>query len=345
MQANHSRRRFFIIALAGLALAVLGVIRVRQWLLTPFGGEAAPTPTPATFTAASTAEPVAGFGVMGDSLSDEYRADNNRGEPYTATTLNWMEQLVLRRGLNFGEWGARDEPRRAGYEYNWARASATAHSLIESGQHLGLARQVANGEVSHVLMWVGANDFAIWNGTYKEIYDGALSDDALQAKVEGMIADITLAVDTVLAAGPVRMVVVTIPDISITPDTILTFPNQAGRQRAAGAIAEVNAAVVALADSRDIVVVDANGALAVLQPRFDKLGNIHIGGELINFFAKGNEPHNGRLDDVVGHPGTALSGLLANIVFVEPFDAHYGLNITLLSDNEILEDAGLRLAP
>jgi hypothetical protein len=30
-----------------------------------------------------------GFGVLGDSSSDEYQADDNRGGAYAATTLNW----------------------------------------------------------------------------------------------------------------------------------------------------------------------------------------------------------------------------------------------------------------
>ena len=87
--------------------------------------------------------PIKGIGIMGDSNSDEYRADDNRGGEYAPTTLNWMEQLVLSRELNFGPWGTWGGPRRTGYEYNWARSGATAHSLITSGQHTGLAQQVA----------------------------------------------------------------------------------------------------------------------------------------------------------------------------------------------------------
>lgn len=104
---------------------------------------------------------VSGIGVLGDSNSDEYRADDNRGGTYAATTLNWMEQLVLSRGLNFGPWGRWGGPRRSGYKYNWARSGATVRSMISFGQHTGLARQVANGEVSHVFMWIGSNDFHI----------------------------------------------------------------------------------------------------------------------------------------------------------------------------------------
>jgi hypothetical protein len=49
-----------------------------------------------------------------------------------------------------------------------------------------------------------------------------------------------------------------------------------------------------------------------------------------------------RLDDSVGHPGTVASGVIvANTIFIEPFNSKYGLGITPLSDDEILETAGL----
>src|SRR5688500_20068761 len=57
---------------------------------------------------------VRGFGLLGDSNSDEYRADDKRGgRQYGDTTLNWMEQLALKRGLNVGPWGTWGEIGRA----------------------------------------------------------------------------------------------------------------------------------------------------------------------------------------------------------------------------------------
>lgn len=44
-------------------------------------------------------------GVIGDSFSDEYRAEDNRGGAYAATTLNWVELLARYRGVNLGAWG------------------------------------------------------------------------------------------------------------------------------------------------------------------------------------------------------------------------------------------------
>ena len=91
----------------------------------------------------SDAQAPGGFGVMGDSSSDEYRAEDNRGGAYAATTRNWVELLARYRGLDFGAWATRAEPRRADYEYNWARSGARAAELIAQGQAAGLAQQGA----------------------------------------------------------------------------------------------------------------------------------------------------------------------------------------------------------
>jgi hypothetical protein len=64
------------------------------------------------------------LGAMGDSLTDEYAEETY---DYAA---NWIEQLVLYRGIDVGRtaaeagqpggtWG---EPRRTGFELNWARS-------------------------------------------------------------------------------------------------------------------------------------------------------------------------------------------------------------------------------
>jgi hypothetical protein len=282
-----------------------------------------------------------GFGILGDSNSDEYRADDQRGGEFAETTLSWMEQLVVKRELNFGPWGTWDEPRRTGYKYNWARSGATTRDMILSGQPEGLAQQVASGEVSHVFIWIGMNDFNTWNGTYQAIYEGDLSGVELQVKVDGIVADITTAVDTLLQAGEVEIVIATIVDKGVTPNEQVTFPDAAKRQRVTEAINEVNAGIVALAKARNIEVSDVSRMAAEYLSRLDKKGNIGVGGIPINFVGKGNDPHFIQLDDEVGHPGTVASGLIANQLFIDPFNRRYGLDIQPLSDQEILEGAGI----
>jgi hypothetical protein len=53
---------------------------------------------------------------------------------------------------------------------------------------------VAEGRVSSAVLMIGANDFAIWNNTYAEVYTGAVSGAALTAKIDGIVANIALAV-------------------------------------------------------------------------------------------------------------------------------------------------------
>src|SRR6476619_6148359 len=89
-----------------------------------------------------------GIGVLGDSYSDEYEFY----PPDRSTARNWVEILATTRGVDFGRFSAasRGEPRNRGYAYNGARSDATTDDLIATGQHTGLAAQVARGEVGLV---------------------------------------------------------------------------------------------------------------------------------------------------------------------------------------------------
>jgi hypothetical protein len=281
-----------------------------------------------------------GIGILGDSNSDEYRADDNRGGSYAATTLNWMELLVRRRGLNFGPWGSRGEPRRSGYEYNWARSGATTADMISSGQHTGLAKQVANGKVTRALIYIGTNDFHIWNHTYDEIYFGTLTGAALQKKIDGIVANIALAVDTLQKAGDVQIAIMNFLDPAISPDIVALFPIPQQRQRVSDAIIKVNAGLQSLGASRRVTIISSQGVVQAMLGRIDANGFLNVGGELINTFAKGNEPHNGRLDDALGHPGTVSSGFLANL-FIDALNKNLGMAIASFTDQEILNNAGI----
>ena len=88
--------------------------------------------------------------------------------------------------------------------------------MILNGEHTGLADQIRAGLVSHVYMQIGANDFAPWNGTYELVYDGTLAGAQLQAKLDQILADMTTAVDTLLAAGPVELIIANEADQAIS---------------------------------------------------------------------------------------------------------------------------------
>jgi hypothetical protein len=279
---------------------------------------------------------------MGASNSDEYRTDDDRGGRYGPTTLNWVEQLVRTRRLDFGPSGTWGEPRRRGYAYNWARSGATAQSLVAMGQHQGVAEQVRRGLVSHAFLYIGSNDFHPTNGTYEEIYDGSLGGAALQSKIERVVDGMVDALDVVRAAGPVGLMVVTVGDPGLEPSALRAYPNAAGRARVSAAIRAVNDRLQAAAESRQVRVIDLNAFALGLLERVNDQGFLIVGGEPIDVVRRGSEPHYLQLDDSSGHPGTVMSGLMANGLFLDALNRHYGAGIPLLTDDEILRNAGIR---
>ena len=283
---------------------------------------------------------LSGIGILGDSNSDEYRADDNRGAEYASVTFNWVEQLVLRRGLNFGTWGMRASPRRSGFEYNWALSGATTASMLSSGQHTGLAQQIADGKITLVYVYIGHNDFA--REKYAEIYDGTVSGQALDAKIADVVGNITEAVDTVLAAGPVSVIVVDLYDYSVErPRLLAAFPDPVRRQAVTDAIRQVNADLAMMAQQRGIVKLSLTAHVAAVLGSADANGFIHVGGELIDTNNFGNEPHFLNLDDGSHHGGTIANGLFANEMFIKPVDNSFQAGLPLLTDQELLESAGI----
>jgi hypothetical protein len=277
-----------------------------------------------------------GFAVIGDSASDEYRADDNRGGAYAATTFNWLELLVRYRGLNVGPWGSRAEPRRTGYAYNWARSGAVAAEI--GIQAAGVAQQVSSGAVSTVMVLIGGNDFALWNNTYAEIYDGTLSDAAVAAKVDAIVGHITAAVATVQEAGPVTVFVSTLPERASAPSFQAAFPDPVKRQRVTNAIVAVNTRLQTLAPQNGFLIVDMYGLGTVILARIGADGLLHVGSEAISLTTVGDEPHHVVLADNE-HVGTVASGLFANLV-IEGLNTA-GWTVAPFTDQEITANAGI----
>ena len=286
------------------------------------------------------ANPTIGF--LSDSNTDEYRAEDNRaaGTPYGATTLNWAELLVKKRGLDAGPWGTWGEPRRSGYAYNWSRSGATADSMITGGQHTGLAAQIAAGQVEYAIIYIGTNDFNTWNGTYNDVYSGNLNGAQLQAKIDTIVARITTAVNTLQAAGHPKIVLANFADPGQSSTFMTTFPSATGRARVTNTILSINAQLDTLVAAKGIVLADLYHFGSSWLSRSDANGNLLIGGQAINTLVKGDEPHHLQLNDSVGHMGTVASGLLANF-FINSLSQGYGMPITPFSDTEILTNSGI----
>jgi phospholipase/lecithinase/hemolysin len=280
------------------------------------------------------------LGIMGDSASDEYRADDDRGGAYASTTLSWDELLERYRGINVGRWGTWGGTRRSGYEHNWALSGATAEDVVNTGQATGLAQQVAAGEVNTVVLYVGANDFAIWNGAYAKIYKGTLVDKTLEDYVNSVVSSIATAIDTVRAAGPVNMIVTNLEDGGANPSQ---FPDPIKRQLVSNVIVSVNADIRSVVNARSgVALVDLHNAASdpVISSRIDLTnGNLMVAGQGISLKTNGDEPHHALLSD--GHFGTVIGCLLANYIFVNPLDSKFGQNIPPFSDEECLTNAGI----
>ncbi len=283
------------------------------------------------------------FGIMSDSTSDEYRANDNRagGTQWAATTLSWGELLVNKRNFSLGSWGTRSEPRRTGYEYNWARSGAMTNTLISSGQHTGMAAQVQAGLVDVVYIQIGNNDFAYYDSNFDghKIYNGTLAGAALTAKINQMTNDIRTAVTTVKAAGPDHIILGNIPDPGDSPYNRGRYPDATKRAKVTAAITQVNNNITQIAQQNNAIHFDlATQGLKYLS-RIDSTGNMTVGGVKISFLNNSNDPRSAILADNT-HAGTVLEGLLANDVLAV-LNTRLSTPITPFTELEILQNAGL----
>lgn len=287
--------------------------------------------------------------IIGDSNSDEYRADDNRagGTQYEATTLSWVELLASYRDIDFGPWSnnSRGEPRRSGYEYNWARSGATTTSMLSQGQHTGVVSQIANEHLNLIVISIGPNDFAPYNPIdgYDAIYFGLMTDTEIQAKIDAVVSRIGEAVDTIQNATTgttMPMVVNNLFDWNLHPLTLQGHPDAARRQRVTDAIEQTNEQIRIMTQTKGVAYNDFNTAAHTVISGADASGTIYIDTEPINIFGFGDEPHNGFLSDYI-HSGTILSGLMAN-TFIQTTNAFYNTTLPEFTHLELLKAAGIR---
>lgn len=280
-----------------------------------------------------------GVAVIGDSTSDEYRGDDSRGLTYAPTTLNWVELLEKYRHLNFGPWGSWGEPRRTGYAYDWARTGATVNSMLESGQDIGVAKQVREGKVNLVIIAIGANDYApyITPDGYDAIYNGSVTDEQILRKNNRVVADITTAVDTIRKNGNVPILLFKIPDWGKHLGIKVAFPLPDRRQRVSDTIESVNTALEKVATERGIRTLDPN---TFYDTQFvGKEEDLAVGTVKLNAFLPGDDPHSLFLDDGI-HLGTLGNGLYANFI-IAALRQYYALPIKPFSAAELTSIAGL----
>jgi hypothetical protein len=290
---------------------------------------------------------IALLGAMGDSLTDEYFEDS------FSYAQNWTIQLVQYRGVSMGPTAAQagqpggtwGEPRRTGYQCNWARYGDASSDLLADGQPAGLAGQVSSLGVSHGVLMIGANDFNPTTvlGAYFEIYNSLWSSSQTTTYINGTVANIRSALDTVAPTG-VQMVLVNVLDFGITPLTQSLYPNANKRDRVTAAIQQLNAALLALAQEKHLVLVDAFGmARAAWGTNSAPRTTLLLGNVAIQLRQSDTSSHTNPLAAFVddgAHPHTTMQGVLANVI-IEAFDEGYRSGVPLFSEQEILAHAGI----
>ena len=286
------------------------------------------------------------LGVLGDSLSDEYSEAS-----YGAYAQNWVQQLAIYHGVNLGPTATAagqpgntwNEPRRRGYEYNWARAGAATSTLLSGGQDTGLAAQIPVKGITHAILAIGANDFNPGGAAYSSIYNGDWSTITIDDYINQRVANVTTALNTVLPTG-VKLAIVNFPDYSVAPATQAGYPDPTKRDRVTAAVARVNAGLDALAQSKQIPRVDLFGASHAIfgtnaLPKTSLLlGNVTIDLNQVDT-PSGGDPTAGFNHDGV-HPNTTLQGILANL-FMRALDMGYGADVPMFSEQEILAHRGI----
>ncbi len=282
------------------------------------------------------------LGIMGDSNSDEYRAEDNRGGSYAATTLGWGEQLAKTLHWDIGAWGTRNDVRRSGFEYNWARTGDNSYELLAHSQHTGLAAQVAAGKIDLVILSIGSNDFAPYYNRYQPIYEGTLSGTALDNKLNEVFNNIMLAADTVHNAGQIKLLVVGVPDWGLGPTVIQQFPDANKRLRVSNALLKLNTKLHQAVTARGQLFLDQNKfGQETLLNKIDAQGNFSFGGEKINAVTGGDEPHHLQLGDSVHHGGTILEAIVANY-YITAINQKWNLSLQTMSDTDVLINAGIK---
>jgi phospholipase/lecithinase/hemolysin len=275
-------------------------------------------------------------GTLGDSYTDEYRFY----PPDLSHARNWVEVLSATRKVDFGKFSpkSRGEPRDQGFAFNWARYGATSSDMIRN-QLPGLAAQVAAGEVKYAWVFIGANDFLYF---LRNIENGSIplaAAPTMIAQIESQLAaNFTTAVHTLLDASPnVKLVVVTLPDVSTLPivQMALAIDPQAGPivSDTSQAIAEYNDTIrsVAAGNSR-IALVDLAGQATELAA-FGS-GSVRFGGTTIHLTTTADNYHNFFLADGL-HIGTVGQALIAND-FIMAIDADFGARVAPLIPRQIV---------
>jgi len=260
----------------------------------------------AVFHTSAAGEPIIGITAMG--------ASETQGTGFDGS---WVPYLAVERGLNFGP----------GQSYNVAIGGSSSDDLIAKGEHTAAAAIVAAGKANLAFLTVGGLDIP---PIIPQLANGTLNKPAFISHVVGNIETV---MDTVLGAGPSNMIVLSIPDMSLTGggQRLLTTP--ALRAPVVDLVNQMNTALKPEVLGRGQVYVDFAGFM-----RAESGQPLILGGVTIDTKNEGTSPNHLWLNDL--HVGTVGNALFANLM-LSAINKSYGLNYPLFSDQFILNRAGL----
>jgi hypothetical protein len=286
------------------------------------------------------------LGAIGDSLTDEYDDQNFGGY-----ARNWLELLVEQRGVEVGPTAAQagqpggtwGEPRRTGYQDNWARSSADTDTAISQGQHTGLAGGIVRG-VTHAIVFIGNNDFRPGTDNtypYNAIYNDVWTPQQIEAHLDDSIADLGTLI-TPLENSSYRIAVANAIDFGSTPTVELFFPVAANRDRVTAVLEEFSDRVRQLAEDRHLTFVDLLGfGKAAFGPNTAPRSTLLVGNVAINLNLISSQTGTaaGFVEDGI-HPHTVLQGIIAN-TWLAALDQHLGACVPPFTEAQLLAHNGL----
>ncbi|MEL6795326.1 MAG: GC-type dockerin domain-anchored protein [Planctomycetota bacterium] len=293
-------------------------------------------------------QPIGRMGAIGDSLSDEYLEQS-----YGSYAEGWTEILSKLRGIDFGPtaddagvgfWG---EPRRDGFQDNWARFGDTVNvddsdstSAITRGQHTGLRDGILNRGVTHVVMFIGGNDMSPFHGPYADVYNGNWTQQQINDYVEAMVVDVEFMLDTI-DVNNVKILLCNSFDFSDMPRVERDFPDVSGRLLASEMYNRYDVRLRQVAADRGLPYLDM---LALNRAIFGTPGNetseLIVAGVSIdvNDGLQSNAATAFVADDV--HPRSVIQGIWANAILTG-LNLAYGTNVPLLNESEIIINGDL----
>ena len=302
----------------------------------------------AAVAAQVSAQPIGRLGAIGDSLTDEYLEQS-----YGSYAESWTEILAELRGIDFGptaadagvgNWG---EPRRQGFQDNWARFGDTVNvddndstSAITRGQHTGLADGILNRGVTHAVVFIGGNDLSPFHGPYAQVYNGNWTQQQINDYVEAMIVDMEFMLDTI-SVGGVKILLCNSFDFGDMPRVERDFPDDNGRLLGSALYDRYDERLRQVAQSRNLAYLDM---LALNRAIFGTPGAefdfLTVAGVdiILNDGLQSNARTAFVADDV--HPRSVVQGIWANAILTG-LNLAYSTGVPLLTETEIVTNGDL----